>query len=59
MLEADWLISVLINNKWMRLSILWKIMEIEEGVIRRGVGEADNTLWDLQKFFIWYESRIQ
>ena len=48
MLEADWLISVLINNKWMRLSILWKIMEIEEGVIRRGVGEADNTLRDLQ-----------
>ena len=52
MLEADWLISVLINNKWMRLSILWKIMEIEEGVIRRGVGEADNTLRDLQKFLI-------
>ena len=47
MLEADWLISVLINNKWMRLSILWKIMEIEEGVIRRGVGETDNTLRDL------------
>ena len=43
MLEADWLISVLINNKWMRLSILWKIMEIEEGVIV----EVDNTLWDL------------
>ena len=47
MLEADWLISVLINNKWMRLSILWKIMEVEEGVIHRGVGEADNTLRDL------------
>ena len=27
----------------MRLSILWKIMEIEEGVI----AEVDNTLWDL------------
>ena len=27
----------------MRLSILWRIMEIEEGVIRRG----RNTLWDL------------
>ena len=25
---------------------------LEEGVIRRGVGEADNTLRDLQKFFI-------
>ena len=27
----------------MRLSILWRIMEIEEGVI----ADADNTLWDL------------
>ena len=31
----------------MRLSILWRIMEIKEGVIRRGEAEADNTLWDL------------
>ena len=30
----------LVNNYWMRLSILWRIMEIEEGV-------ADNTLRDL------------
>ena len=27
--------SVLINNQSMSLSILWRIMEIEEGVIRR------------------------
>ena len=25
----------IINNYWMRLSIIWRIMEIEEGVIRR------------------------
>ena len=30
------LIMLLINKYWMRLSILWRIMEIEEGVIRRG-----------------------
>ena len=33
----------IINNQWMRLSILWRTMEIEEGVTT----EADNTLRDL------------
>ena len=42
----------------MRSSILWRIMEIEEGVLRRGL-EADNTLQDLHNFhMIWKPSSI-
>ena len=32
-----------INNNWKRLSIIWRIMEIEGRV----TALADNTLWDL------------
>ena len=42
----------------MRLSILWRIMEIDEGVIRRGLrAEADNTLRDLRNS--WYDTRAE
>ena len=34
----------IINNYWMRLSIIWRIMEIEEGVICRGhKSQVDNS----------------
>ena len=38
----------------MRLSILWRIMEIEEGVIRRDVGHwrAIRCIWNFQQFGI-------
>ena len=43
--EAWWLHS----NYWMRLSIIWRIMEIERCVISCSrLAKADNTLWDLQ-----------
>ena len=30
------LLNFILNNWWIRLSILWRIIEIEKGVIRRG-----------------------
>ena len=41
------LINIKIKKYWMRLSIIWRIMEIEEDVTPRLKAEADNTLRDL------------
>ena len=42
-LQEQLMLPQLLNNKWTRLSILWRIMEIEEGV----TASTDNTLRDL------------
>ena len=38
------------SNYWMRLSRIWRILRIEEGVIHRGNAEMDNTPRDLQNY---------
>ena len=48
--------SMIISNYWMRLSRIWRILQIEKCVT---VSEVDNNLRDLQNssYFISYESR--
>ena len=48
--SAKWTaLGEIISNYWMRLSRIWRILQIKEGVIhRRPKAEVDNTLRDLQ-----------
>ena len=40
------MILIIVNSYWVRLSIIWQIMEIKEGESAL----ADNTFWDLHNF---------
>ena len=40
------MILIMVNSYWVRLSIIWRIMEIKEGEL----ASADDTFWDLHNF---------
>ena len=46
------LIIIIFSNYWVRLSRIWRILQIKESVIHRGrrPAEVDNTLRDLQNY---------